>query len=249
MAGNLVDPTPRRLERAARGWESPPARLVCVYRYRNHPMVERLVSESSLPAALWALDRPHPVLARWTVGDGPGGRFELLNRLTGESGDDYLVVTDDDVTFAPAGLTTALRTAHRLGLDLAQPAHGPLSRCSWDFNRVRPGRVARRTLWVEVGPTLIFSPHAQERLLPFPEDEGMGWGIEAEWYKAAREGLVLAVIDGVRMRHRGVVAASYNRADALRASASVLAANGVSWTSDMQVEVSNWRSIPHGSSA
>lgn len=148
------------------------------------------------------------------------------------------MVTDDDVTFAPGGLATLVRTAPHFGVDLAQSAHGPLSHCSWDFNRFQSGIVGRRTLWVEIGPTLTFGPRARRGLLPFPENSMMGWGQEAVWHLASKDGLVLGIIDGVRMRHRGRVAESYNRETAEAENAAALAKYGLKWNAEMQVTVS-----------
>ena len=147
--------------------------------------------------------------------------------------------TDDDVTFAPGSLATLVKTTAHFGLDLAQPAHGPLSHCSWDFNRFQPGVIGRRTMWVEIGPTLIFGPKARSELLPFPENSTMGWGQEAEWYQAAKNGLVLGIIDGVRMRHRGWIAASYDREIAEADNARALAKYGLTSNGEMQVTVSS----------
>jgi hypothetical protein len=235
------DRTPHRLQEAAKRWPLPSAQLICVYRYTNHHHVKAMLEGLDVRAALWALDKTHPALASQTVGTGPGARFALLNRLVAELPEDgsYLVVTDDDVTFTPHGLATLVRTAHHFCVDLAQPAHGPLSHCSWDFNRFQAGVVGRRTLWVEIGPTLIFGPKARSGLLPFPEKSTMGWGQEVEWYLAAKDGLVLGIIDGVRMRHRGDVAASYNREMANAANAAALAEYGLTSNSEMQVTISN----------
>ena len=191
--------------------------------------------------ALWALDRVHPALAPRTIGAGRAGRFSLLNRLVAEMPNDgsHLLVTDDDVTFAPGGLSTLVRTAARFCVDLAQPAHGPLSHCSWNFNRFQPGIAARRTLWVEIGPTLVFSPKARIGLLPFPEESMMGWGQEVTWHLAAKNGLALGIIDGVRMRHRGQVAASYHRGEAEVANATALVEYGLTSNEEMQVTVAN----------
>jgi hypothetical protein len=233
------DRTPRRLEEAAKRWPLPSTQLVCVYRYANHAHVEAMLEGLDVRAALWALDRKHPALASKTIGTGPGGRFFLLNRLAAEMPEDgsHLVITDDDVSFVPGALATLVRTAAHFCVDVAQPAHGPLSHCSWDFNRFQPGVFGRRTLWVEVGPTLVFGPKARSGLLPFPDDSTMGWGQEVAWHLAAKDGLVLGIVDGVRVRHRGHVAASYDRVEAEAASAAALAKHGLTSTREMQVTV------------
>jgi hypothetical protein len=233
------DRTPRRLEEAAKRWPLPSTQLICVYRYANHARVEAMLEGLDVRVALWALDRKHPALASKTIGTGPGGRFFLLNRLAAEMPEDgsHLVITDDDVSFAPGALATLVRTVAHFGVDVAQPAHGPLSHCSWDFNRFQPGVFGRRTLWVEVGPTVVFGPKARSGLLPFPDDSTMGWGQEVAWHLAAKDGLVLGIVDGVRVRHRGHVAAFYDRGVAEAASAAALAKHGLTSTREMQVTV------------
>jgi hypothetical protein len=208
------DRTPRRLELAAQLWPMPQTQLVCVYRYANHANVEAMLEGFDVQVALWALDRVHPALAPRTIGTGRAGRFSLLNRLVAEMPNDgsHLLVTDDDVTFAPGGLSTLVRTAARFCVDLAQPAHGPLSHCSWNFNRFQPG---------------------------IAEESMMGWGQEVTWHLAAKNGLALGIIDGVRMRHRGQVAASYHRGEAEVANATALVEYGLTSNEEMQVTVAN----------
>ena len=177
VAIDEFDRAPHRLHKAAKRWPLPSTQLVCVYRYSNHAHVEAILDNYEVRAALWALDKTHPALASQTCGSGPGGRFALLNRLIGELPEDgsHLVITDDDVTFAPGSLATLVKTSAHFGIDLAQPAHGPLSHCSFDYNRFQRGVIGRRTMWVEIGPTVLFGPKARDELLPLPENSTMGW--------------------------------------------------------------------------
>jgi hypothetical protein len=177
-------------------------------------------------------------LANWTIGEGPGARLELLNGLTAQLDAGYLVVTDDDVTFSRRGLLAAIKVAHHLGMDLAQPAHGPLSRSTYEFNRFKPGILARRTMFVEQGPVLILSPTAQRTVLPFPVVDQMGWGVEVHWYAAAAQGLVLGILDAIRMTHHGRVGASYNRATADRSLAKALSSRDITSVFQMQTVLS-----------
>jgi len=240
LAIDKFDRTPHRLHEAAKRWPRPSTQLVCIYRYSNHGYVEEILHNFEGRTALWALDKPHPALASHTYGSGPGGRFALLNILISELPDDgsRLVITDDDVTFAPGSLVTLVKTATHFDIDLAQPAHGPLSLCSHDFNRFQRGVIGRRTMWVEIGPTLVFSPKARDELLPLPENSMMGWGHEIVWHQAAKDGLALGVIDGVRVRHRGYVAASYDLKEAEAEDARALAKYEMTSQRDMQITVS-----------
>jgi hypothetical protein len=240
VAIDVSDRTPHQLRKAARRWPLPSTQLVCVYRYNNHAHVEAILQNFEGRAALWALDTTHPTLASKTCGSGPGSRFSLLNRLIGELPEDgsHLVITDDDVTFAPGSLATLVKTSAHFGIDLAQPAHGPLSHCSFDFNRFQRGVIGRRTMWVEIGPTVVFGPKARAELLPLPENSTMGWGQEAVWHQAAKNGLALGIIDGVRMRHRGYIAAAYDLEAAEAEDARALAKYGLTSQSEMQMTIS-----------
>lgn len=195
---------PARLVSAEPELTAPPA-LISVYRHRNAPVLRKLVDQ--LPPGsvvrLWALDRTAPALSDHTVGTGPGDRLDLLNALIGAlEGTTYgpLVITDDDVSFVIGDLTRLLALGGLLELDLFQPAHSRRSKTAHRFCRKRWLVVGRRTTFVEEGPLLVLTPAAQARVLPFPDDFGMGWGIEVRWYRCASE-LRMGIVDAVVMRH------------------------------------------------
>src|SRR5205814_2280642 len=98
-----------------------------------------------------------------------------------------------------------------LGLDLFQPAHSRRSITAYPFVRMRAPLFARETTFVEQGPLVVLSRGAQRRLLPFPGDMGMGWGVEARWAAAAREtGLRSGIVDAVAIRHPSSYGLSYD---------------------------------------
>ena len=183
----------------------PPALFACVYRYKNAAVVERLVAQcahSNIQTKLWALDKTHPDLASVTVGEGPGFRFALLNRLLENApADNWLVISDDDVRFGQRGIATLLRTCDRFGFGLAQPAHARVrSHYSYRMTLRKSWRLARETTFVEIGPVVVIAPSAREGMVPFPE-EGMGWGVELLWYDRHLAGLRIGVIDVSPVRH------------------------------------------------
>lgn len=198
---DALDPSYAIGARAARG-TAPRLAIGVVYRSRNAGTVRRFLdAQPGARVALWALDEPHPALRAETVGEGGGTRFALQNRLAEAlvpGREEWLVMADDDVLIERGDLTQVASLAERLGLNLCQPAHSHHSFVSWPTTRRRPLKVARATRWVEIGPIVLFDQAARERVLPFPE-EGMGWGVEAEW--AAHRDLQLGVIDAIRMRH------------------------------------------------
>jgi len=217
---------------------APPTVLVCVYRYRNAAVVARLVDQIGAcggHALLWALDRTHPALGRDTVGEGPGSRFALVNRLAaGVPRGRWLLVADDDVRFSRRGLRAFLRLCDRLSFDLAQPAHAVRrSHHYFWITRRHAGRIARETTFVEVGPVVAVSPAAREVVTPFPED-GMGWGTELLWHDAQRAGLRLGIVDATPIRHLAPIGGHYDRAAEERRVAAMLRDRGLERLDDIQ---------------
>lgn len=211
-----MDPTWLRLRRFRKTVVSP-AGLICVYRTKYAPGVIRMVAEArelGLAVALWGLDAVIPELARLTVGTGPGPRLALLNRLYRSlpaSVSGQIVVSDDDVEYARGGLQELLCLSHECRLDLAQPVHAPGSHVNQAITRARPLTLARLTLFVDVGPVLVISAQARPRILPFPEEFGMGWGLPMVWSDLARSGACrLGQVDAVSVRHLAQAGTDYD---------------------------------------
>jgi hypothetical protein len=217
-----------------------------VYRARNSAALERILAfaHEDWSVHLWALDEVSPALARLTRGTGGGARFELLQRLLDAyppSPSAWAVFSDDDYGFRRGSLVDLLALAGAADLDLAQPAHRRFVNASHDFNLVRPRLIARRTHFVEIGPVVVMSPEGRARLLPFPAAE-MGWGVEAQWGVASREGQIVAgIVDAVTIEHFGPVAAEYDRAAAFAERDRFVAESGLSSLDDIQINVARWR--------
>lgn len=224
--------------------------VLCVYRARNARVVSRLVRSSLRSGAtvrLWALDSTVPSLSAWTVGSGPGGKYALVSGLLASArvdDDAYVVVADDDVSLPSLGLF--LRVVRRAAFDLAQPAHTrhrshpshPVTlRATWS--------VARVTEFVEIGPLFVVSPAWRPAVLPFPEDAGMGWGLEADWYGLHRRGARLGIVDAVPMRHLSPVATSYDQTEERERMARRLAAAGLGGLHEIQRTLATWRPWQH----
>jgi len=207
---DAFDPLPPLLRRSH--LRPPPATMLSVYRSRNCALVQRMVRDMhGHHMGLWALDEITPELETHTMGSGPGGRFQLLNRLAvGVPPHHWLLVSDDDVVFKSGGLLTFLALADRLELDIVQPAHTVVgSTYSHTITGRRPFRLGRETTFVEIGPVVAFSPTARRHVVPFPEG-GMGWGTELSWYDLQREGLRLGIIDATPLRHVSPVGTGYD---------------------------------------
>lgn len=220
--------------------------VLCVYRARNAAVVARLVRQASAAGAevrLWALDRSAPALAAWTVGCGAGTKFDLVNRLLAAApvaDEAYVVVVDDDVRLP--SLRAFLGVVRRAAFDLAMPAHARhRSHLSHRVTRRARWSVARRTEFVEIGPLFVVSPAWREAVLPFPDDVGMGWGLEADWYALHRRGARLGIVDAVPMRHLAPVATSYEQTEERAQLARRLAAAGLGGFHEIQGTLATWR--------
>lgn len=184
----------------------PAPHLVGVYRSRNAAHVLDLVRQAASAGwttAWWALDEVPTDLEQVTAGAGRGPKMALVNRLLGAHGDQggTVVVSDDDVTMRPGSLARLVRTGDRAGLGLYQPGHVRGSCITYRFTLRRYRLRARWTTFVEIGPVFVVAGEVRDRVLPLPEDMGMGWGLELLWRDLADDGVRLGIVDGVGVRH------------------------------------------------
>lgn len=150
------------------------------------------------------------------------GKFENLNRLLAAhdlTRFDWVLVLDDDVTLPRGFLDRFLALAEREGYELVQPAHRRRSHAAWEHTR-RRGRGARPTTFVEIGPVTAFGGRAKDELLPFPEDVGMGWGLDAHW---SARGYAMGIVDATPIGHLQAPAGdAYSREQAVTAARAFL---------------------------
>ena len=181
--------------------------VLAIYRYENAGTLAAIAEEVRLRGwelRLWALDRIHPALARYSSGCGGGFKFSLLNKLIcGQSlsAFDWVVVTDDDVRFEYGSLATFLSIAQTSDMAIAQPAHSFASFSTHPITVCNPSAIARLTTFVEIGPLFAVSRSWFDRVFPFPEDKGMGWGLDIEWSDLQSDGARLGIVDWVALRH------------------------------------------------
>jgi hypothetical protein len=252
LAAKVVRPTLQRLNayvpaRAALG-AAPPALLYGVYRAANAHHVARLLSGlgPGVTPHLHALDSEHPSLAAWTRSSGPGSRMPLIQALIDAAPpgpDDYVVIADDDVTFAQRGPSPFLSFVASAGFDIAQPAHAPRSQRTYRHLEVGLATTARRVGFVEVGPLVVLSPRAQRVALPFPADARMGWGVDISWSGLAQaHDLRLGVVDATPMTHHGRLWGAYETDSEVRQLDRSLAELGRTSADDFFVTVGpRWR--------
>jgi hypothetical protein len=240
-----LDPTSRRARKVWAGSPRHPGSLICVYRARNARLVERLVTPAArlgMSVGLWALDEPAPALSEWTVGRGAGLRMALLNRLwegVGRGVRGPLVVADDDIAFTSGGFTELLAAAERCGFDLSQPAHDAWSKWSIRLTRGRLLSLARSTTFVEIGPLVVVAEECVSKIVPFPDDFGMGWGLDFLWRDLLEEGSRFGIVDSVRIRH--LPERGYDKQPERARVRAILKSRGIRDAGDVQRCLGVWR--------
>ena len=181
-----------------------------VARTENAPVVAAARRElrRSRHAVEVHLDPPRP-------GEGKWGNLNAALAAHPAAGFDWLLLLDDDVKLPRGFLDAFLLCAESLGFVLAQPAHAFASHAAWAVTRRRPGVLARRTRFVEIGPVTAVHRDAFGALLPFPPLR-MGWGLDAHWGAlAAEHGWSVGIVDATPVRHLRPVAGGYPRDAAL----------------------------------
>lgn len=223
-----------------------PVLLVGVYRAANAPVMAALVDPvvaAGGTVRLWALDRTAPALADLTVATGPGPKFRLLDALVDDvdvAAFEWVVAVDDDVCIDRGTVLDLLAVADAARLDLVQPAHTERSHRTNDLVLRRPGAVARRTTFVEIGPVFAVRRPWVAEVLPFPPEHAMGWGLELDWWAMEQRGARLGVVDAVAARHLVAPGRAYGRdAEQARLDAA-LAAAGVGSLAEIQRTVATW---------
>ena len=193
----------------------PPIVVCAVYRLRNAIWINHVLRRVGQPAdvRLWALDDLAPTLANVTVGKGPGGKFDLLNRCL-EARDihpsSYVFLVDDDFAILDGTLADFVKVMEAASLGIAQPAHGWSSWVSYKVTKRRFLSRVRRTEFIEIGPAFAISPEWRQKVVPFRSDTGMGWSIQVDLYTLIRRGCPVGVIDLWRILHLVPMGGAYN---------------------------------------
>ena len=132
-------------------------------------------------------------------------KFTLLNELLAEENldrYDYVLFADDDVVFPRRFLDVFIPLQQRLGFALAQPARTAHSYTDHPIVEQQLGALARRTLFVEIGPVFCCARAAFPFVLPFDPISPMGWGYENVWsFRLAQHGMAMGIIDATPVDH------------------------------------------------
>jgi hypothetical protein len=218
--------------------------LVGIYRARNADLVRRIVQpalDEGWSVVWWALDEIVEDLADITAGRGAGAKLPLVNEILRVSGrSEWLVVSDDDVAFDRGDVIELVSLCERAELDLAQPARSDAA-VDHGITAARRLSLARRTSFVEIGPVFAVGPDWRDRIVPFPEERGMGWGLELEWHELFREGCALGIVDAVRVRHEGSLGEHYDYRTQVHRVHEELETRGFRGWSDAQLTLCTWR--------
>jgi Glycosyl transferases group 1 len=139
-----------------------------------------------------------------TVTD-PTPKYLLLNRLLAEedlASYDFILTTDDDIVVPDGFMDLFLGVQGGLGWDLAQPARTLNSYVDHPIVLQQVGVLARRTLFVEIGPLVSFGRDIYDLVFPFDDTNPMGWGFENVWSHLLREaGKSEGIVDAVPVDH------------------------------------------------
>jgi GT2 family glycosyltransferase len=208
----------RALRRAARATPRRRVLAVSIVRSENARSAARAAQE---------LEHSHHEVELTAVAPtGRAGKWANLNVALPHGpprGFDWLLIVDDDVVLPGGFLDAFLALAERYHFRIAQPAHAYASHAAWEITRRRPGVLAHRTRFVEIGPVTAIRADAFHALLPFP-DLQMGWGLDSHWGAiAAERGWPIGVVDATPIRHLRPVATNYPRESAMAESAEFLA--------------------------
>jgi hypothetical protein len=98
---------------------------------------------------------------------------------------------------------------------------------------------------VEIGPVFAVRAPWLARVLPFPPDHDMGWGLELEWFDLTREGAVLGVVDATTVRHLGPVGRGYRWREEQAKLERGVEARGLGSFGDIQQTLGTWRPWQH----
>jgi glycosyltransferase involved in cell wall biosynthesis len=132
-------------------------------------------------------------------------KFQIMNDLLAKeklSQYDYVILIDDDVVLPASFVDQFIALQERLEFSISQPARTSNSYIDHPIVEQQRGVLARRTLFVEIGPVVSFHKSVYEQVFPFDLTSPMGWGYENVWaYRLDQLQLKMGIIDIVPVDH------------------------------------------------
>lgn len=158
---------------------------------------------------------------------GDRGKFANIDEAISAASEplsnfDWLVITDDDITFAPGFLDDLIGLSDQADLAISQPAHAYRSHMSYSITRRQSGSLVRQTNFVEIGPLTLIRSDTFKYVIPFPESRWC-YGIDLLWAEIIKKnGLRMGIVDGTPVKHLRPVANSYNIDEAIQEGKDLL---------------------------
>lgn len=160
--------------------------------------------------------------------DNTNAVLELARNGSG-SFPDWTIRMDSDALLPERFLDRFIAVAELLSLSIAGPAMTRASWWSWRVSRRSLTDLGRIASVVEQGPVIAFDRRAAEEFLPYPEEIGMGWGMDQYWAcKADELGLVKGYVDCAPIIHPAPAGRTYDSLEADRRSNITMERLGVS---------------------
>jgi glycosyltransferase involved in cell wall biosynthesis len=132
-------------------------------------------------------------------------KFQIINDLlTKEKLNqyDYVILMDDDIVLPALFLDQFIALQERLDFVIAQPARTSNSYIDHPIVEQQRGVLARRTLFVEIGPVVSFHKSVFGIVFPFDLTSPMGWGYENVWaHRLEQARMKMGIIDVVPVDH------------------------------------------------
>lgn len=148
-----------------------------------------------------------PSLSAVTVISFPEGKpkFPALNLIISKfdlDNFDYIIVCDDDIVLPFAFLDNYVAAQALAGFALAQPSRTRSSCGNKQITVKQTHSFARQTRFVEIGPLFSIDARLYSSLLPFDENNPMGWGVDYHWPVVVEKlGLIMGIIDHATVDH------------------------------------------------
>lgn len=133
-------------------------------------------------------------------------KFVILNKLLSREDInkyEFIIISDDDIELPHNFIDNYLEIVDKYKLSLAQPARTHDSYIDHFIVEQLDGLIARKTRFVEIGPVFSIRNDLFKHLLPFDEENGMGWGYDFVWPCIVENlGMNMGIVDALPVEHK-----------------------------------------------